>query len=51
MSTDLAAYVGLFGVACLAATLLPAQSEALLYTVSTRFDGGRDFLSVLSIGS
>lgn len=30
MSTDLAAYLGLFGVAFLAATILPAQSEAVL---------------------
>ena len=33
MSTDLAAYVGLFGVAFLAATILPAQSEAVLATM------------------
>lgn len=30
MSTDLAAYLGLFGVAFLAATIVPAQSEAVL---------------------
>jgi membrane protein YqaA with SNARE-associated domain len=33
VSTDLAAYVGLFGVAFLAATILPAQSEAVLATM------------------
>ncbi|SSC67983.1 YqaA family protein [Ciceribacter selenitireducens] len=30
MNTDLAAYAGLFGAAFLAATILPAQSEAVL---------------------
>ncbi|SSC72823.1 unnamed protein product [Ciceribacter sp. T2.26MG-112.2] len=30
MNTDLAAYTGLFGAAFLAATILPAQSEAVL---------------------
>jgi membrane protein YqaA with SNARE-associated domain len=30
VSTDLAAYLGLFGAAFLAATILPAQSEAVL---------------------